>query len=93
MRRPGTLTLDYPVEDQSVEHARAKLLNEEIDLALENVRFEYREAFVLFHKKEMCYADIAKTLDIPLGTVKTWVHRARRELIVRLRKRGVLGGI
>jgi DNA-directed RNA polymerase specialized sigma24 family protein len=25
-----------------------------------------------------------------LGTVKTWVHRARRELIAVLRKRGTL---
>ena len=46
MRRPSTLTLDYPVEDQSVELARAKLLNEEIDLALKHVRKEYRQAFL-----------------------------------------------
>lgn len=91
MRRPGTLSLDYPVEDQSVELARAKLLNEEVDLALKHVREEYRQAFLLFHKREMCYAEIAETLDVPLGTVKTWVHRARRELIVRLRTRGVIG--
>jgi hypothetical protein len=25
-----------------------------------------------------------------LGTVKTWVHRARREIVARLRQRGVL---
>ncbi len=92
MRRPSTLTLDYPVEDQSVELARAKLLNEEIDLALKQVRKEYRQAFELFHKREMCYAEIAETLGVPLGTVKTWVHRARRELIIRLKTRGVLGG-
>ena len=91
MRRPGTLTLDYPVEDQSVELARAELLAEEIELALKHVRQEYRQAFLLFHKQEMCYAEIAQTLDVPLGTVKTWVHRARRELIVRLRTRGVIG--
>jgi RNA polymerase sigma-70 factor (ECF subfamily) len=92
MRRPGTLTLDYPVEDQSIELARAKLLDEEIQLALNQVRQEYRDAFLLFHKQELCYAEIAKKLDVPLGTVKTWVHRARRELIVRLRKRGAIGG-
>ncbi len=91
MRRPGTLSLDYPVEDRSLELNRAKLLNEEIDLALQQVRQEYRDAFLLFHKQEMCYAEIADNLNVPLGTVKTWVHRARRELIVRLRKRGVIG--
>ena len=45
---------------------------------------------MLFHKHEMCYNEISETLDVPLGTVKTWVHRARRELVVKLRKRGVL---
>lgn len=92
MRRPGTLTLDYQIEDRSVEQARAKLLTEEIDLALKDIRHDYQTAFLLFHKNEMCYAEIAETLDIPLGTVKTWVHRARRELVVRLRKRGVIYG-
>ncbi len=91
MRRPGTMTLDYPIEDRSAEQARAKLLSEEIELVLGEIREDYRQAFWLFHKHEMCYAEIAETLDIPLGTVKTWVHRARRELIVRLRKRGVVG--
>jgi RNA polymerase sigma-70 factor (ECF subfamily) len=39
----------------------------------------------------MSYLEIAEVMEVPLGTVKTWVHRARRELIGRLRKRGVLG--
>ena len=90
MRRPGVLTLDHPVADQSVDERRAKLLSEELDHALSTVRKEYRDAFVLFHKNEMCYNEISESLNIPLGTVKTWVHRARRELIMKLRKRGVL---
>lgn len=90
MRRPGTTTLDYPIEDQAGEQQSAELLAEEIDLVLTNVRPEYAEAFLLFHKGQMAYHEIAEKLDIPLGTVKTWVHRARRELISQLRKRGVL---
>lgn len=91
MRRPGTMTLDYPIEDQSVEISRGKLLAEEMEHVLGSVRKEYRDAFLLFHKQEMCYNEISEKLGVPLGTVKTWVHRARRELIVKLRKRGVLG--
>ena len=90
MRRPGTLALDYPVADQSVDDHRAELLSEELDHALSTVRQEYRDAFVLFHKNEMRYKEISESLDIPLGTVKTWVHRARGELIMKLRTRGVL---
>ena len=92
MRRPSTLTLDYPVEDRTVELQKAELLAEEVDHVLDSVREEYRNAFLLFHKNEMCYNEISQALGVPLGTVKTWVHRARRELIVKLRKRGVISG-
>jgi RNA polymerase sigma-70 factor (ECF subfamily) len=90
-RRPGNLSLEHPVPDLRSFSDEARLLSEEIDLALQNMRAEYRTAFKLFHKKEMSYADIAETMSIPLGTVKTWVHRARREIVTKLRKRGVLG--
>ena len=90
MRRPNVLTLDYPVEDQTVENRKAELLAEEVHHVLATIREEYREALELFHNDELCYNEISERLNIPLGTVKTWVHRARRELIVKLRKRGVL---
>lgn len=90
-RRPSVLTLDYPVPDATVENRKAELLAEEIKLGLVGIRDQYREAFLLFHQQEMSYLEIAESMDVPLGTVKTWVHRARRELINRLRKRGVLG--
>lgn len=92
-RRPGTITLDYPVEDQSVVVNRGKLLAEEMELALSSIRKEYRDAFTLFHKKEMCYNEISEELGVPLGTVKTWVHRARRELIEKLKKRGAFSDV
>lgn len=91
MRAPGVMTLDHPVEDSSVEQLSAELLAEEISLVLSSVRSEYSEAFLLFHEKGMAYHEIAEHLDVPLGTVKTWVHRARKELVGQLRKRGVLG--
>jgi len=83
--------LDYPIPDATVENRKAELLAEEVELGLTGIRDEYRRAFLLFHQQEMSYLEIAETMDVPLGTVKTWVHRARRELIQRLRTRGVLG--
>ncbi len=90
-RRPAVLTLDYPIPDATVENRKAELLAEEIELGLTGIREEYRKAFLLFHQREMSYLEIGETMGVPLGTVKTWVHRARRELIQRLRTRGVLG--
>ena len=65
-------------------------LAEEVELALAEIRDDYRQAFELFHTDELAYAEIAEVLDVPLGTVKTWVHRARQEVADRLRRRGVV---
>ena len=39
-----------------------------------------REAIVLFHIEEMSYRDIAAALEVPIGTVMTWLHRGRAQL-------------
>ena len=65
-------------------------LAEEIELALEKVREEYRRAFLLFHERHLNYEQISQVLDCPLGTVKTWVHRARKGIVSQLRARGVI---
>lgn len=69
----------------SMEH-----LDEEVNLALEGVRDDHRQAFELFHRGELAYAEIAEVLSVPVGTVKTWVHRARREVAATLIRRGVV---
>lgn len=39
-----------------------------------------REAIVLFHLEEMSYREIAAALEVPIGTVMTWLHRGRAQL-------------
>ena len=39
---------------------------------------------VLRHIEGRSYEEIATTLDLPLGTVKTYIHRARNELRLSL---------
>jgi len=90
MRRPRTTDLVDSLPDRHDDLGTARHLAEEVELALESVRREYRQAFLLFHQQELSYAEIGEVLDCPLGTVKTWVHRARQELIRRLRARGVV---
>lgn len=65
-------------------------LREELELALTTLRSEYREAFLLFHRDQLCYQDIADRLGVPLGTIKTWVHRARIQIIRELQDREAL---
>lgn len=85
---PTDLVDDLVDEGAEVQGIRA--LTEEVDLALTTLRDEYRTAFLLFHQHELSYAEISATLDCPVGTVKTWIHRARQELARQLRSRGVV---
>ena len=79
-----------PVPSRQPDMLAAKQLAEEVELALRQLRVEYREAFVLFHEQELSYAQIAETMRCPVGTVRTWIHRARRELIRLLQAREVV---
>jgi RNA polymerase sigma-70 factor (ECF subfamily) len=63
----------------------------EIHTALDELRVEYRSVFVLFHEQGQPYEAIAQALDRPVGTIKTWLHRARLEILERLRRRGMVG--
>lgn len=87
MRAP---IVEEPSCSRAGEDRAAKQLNEELQLGLLQLRMEYRQAFVLFHEHEMSYQEIADILSSPLGTIKTWVHRARQELIQFLTRRGVI---
>lgn len=48
--------------------------------ALETLPEGQRLAVVLYHLHEASYEEIATTLDIPMGTVMTWLHRGRKKL-------------
>jgi RNA polymerase sigma-70 factor (ECF subfamily) len=60
-----------------VEH---KELGGQIERAIGELREEYRTAIVLRHVEGYAYDEIAEIMDVPLGTVKTYLHRARAEL-------------
>lgn len=40
----------------------------------------YREVVHLFHVEHLSYKEIADTMEVPIGTVMTWLHRARARL-------------
>ncbi|HEY6100339.1 MAG TPA: sigma-70 region 4 domain-containing protein, partial [Anaeromyxobacter sp.] len=56
--------------------------------AVEALPPNYREVVQLFHVEHMSYKDIASTLDVPIGTVMTWLHRARARLRALLEQQG-----
>lgn len=51
-----------------------------VERALARLPEGTRRALHLFHSEQKEYADIAKELDVPLGTVATWITRGRKRL-------------
>lgn len=62
--------------------ARAVVLD--LQAALERLSSEQREVLLLVALEDMAYADIARTLGIPLGTVMSRLSRGRERLRVLL---------
>ncbi len=70
--------------DDSVE------LVSEIRQALAGMRPEYQSVFALFHEQGLSYEEIATIHERPVGTIKTWLHRTRLEVLTHLRRRGMV---
>jgi RNA polymerase sigma-70 factor (ECF subfamily) len=56
----------------------------DLDRAIAGLPERYREVIALYHVQHKSYADIAAILRVPIGTVMTWLHRARKELKAQL---------
>ena len=54
--------------------------------AIDKLPEHYRSALVLCEYEQMPYAEIAKTLGASVPQIKTWIHRARRQLATMLKE-------
>ena len=64
----------------ALEQLTSQELGTAIERAVARLRPMYRSCILLRHVEGRSYEEIAQTLDLPLGTVKTYIHRARHEL-------------
>jgi RNA polymerase sigma-70 factor (ECF subfamily) len=101
-RAPQTTSLDekgdYYLYDK-LEEAEGRPLDEErvverlsqdsIVEALAHVPHDFRDVLVLVDIGEFSYADTAQILDVPIGTVMSRLHRARRILKSELAEEAV----
>lgn len=78
-----TLQIGDGAESQ-LDAVAARELGEQIEAAIGQLRPEYRSCIILRHVDGRPYEEIAEMLDLPLGTVKTYIHRARNELRILL---------
>ena len=82
LRAYGRSGIDRSVDDQEEEATAARLdgatLHARLAKALEAMPRRQRDALLLYALAELSYEEVALALDVPVGTVRTWVHRARK---------------
>jgi RNA polymerase sigma-70 factor (ECF subfamily) len=67
-------------QESPLDAVEARELGGQIEAAIARLRPEYRSCILLRHVEGRAYEEIAEILSLPLGTVKTYIHRARNEL-------------
>ena len=66
--------------ESPLDELEAREIGKAIEVAIGKLRPEYRSCILLRHVEGLAYEEIAESLNLPLGTVKTYIHRARNEL-------------
>jgi RNA polymerase sigma-70 factor, ECF subfamily len=66
--------------ESPLEELESRELGTAIERAIGKLRPEYRACIMLRHVEDKSYEEIAEIVKLPLGTVKTYIHRARHEL-------------
>lgn len=74
---------DSVMPDSSLEHRQ---MIERLDLALTQLPYERRAAFLLCDVEELSGAEAAQALAAPAGTVGRWLHEARTVLRATLKE-------
>jgi RNA polymerase sigma factor (sigma-70 family) len=75
-RRGGDRGVVY--EDEAEARAAGSSVGARLASALAAMRPRERDALLLYALCDLSYDEIALALDVPVGTVRTWLHRARR---------------
>ena len=68
--------------------AERRAMARALERAIRGLRPDYREAVVLRYIEGLSYEEIAEALAQPLGTVKTNLHRARKQMATALSAAG-----
>lgn len=79
-RQEGTSLQLADTTESPLDELQARELGTQIEAAIAELRPDYRSCILLRHVEGHAYEEIAEMLDLPLGTVKTYIHRARAQL-------------
>jgi RNA polymerase sigma-70 factor (ECF subfamily) len=80
---------DYELPDKGItpdKHANAVITDTEIQKAIDKLSPKFKQVILLRDIQGFSYEEISQIVDIPLGTVKSRVNRARLKLQLNLKK-------
>ncbi|NIT35170.1 MAG: sigma-70 family RNA polymerase sigma factor [candidate division Zixibacteria bacterium] len=77
---------DGPGPEELAAGAEHKRITRE---ALASIRPEYRNVLELYYLTGKSYEQVAEVADLPLGTVKSYIYRGKKEVLASLRRMGV----
>lgn len=84
--KDGELSMELPdhshLADRDIQRKQRKKI---ITKAIENLPEKYRQVIEMRHLEELSYQEISEQLDLPLGTVKAHIFRAREMLYKSLK--------
>lgn len=86
-KNEGESTFELPDTGMSPDRATAvRMLDENVQNAIFSLQEKYKEALILRDIEGMSYQEIAEVTDVPVGTVKSRVNRARLKLQKKLKE-------
>ena len=68
------------VEPETGERAQGHFAEKKIQMAIQELPLHFRTVVILRDIQELSYEEISKIVDVPLGTVKSRINRARLQL-------------
>ncbi len=87
-RQRQFISLDEPAQRRAAERRAADEWSiphhPEAAELLNRLPTKYRQVVALFYMQEKSYDEVAQMLDLPVGTVKTYLFRARKSLAADL---------
>ncbi len=77
---------DYKTTNDLREKIEKETLNDEISNAISSLPEKFKSVIVLRDIEDLPYEEIAEALEIPIGTVRSRLHRARALLFAKLKE-------
>ena len=71
------VVIESPARSRPDEQYRQKARGEQLERGLARLDENYRLVLELRYMGEMSYAEISDAMGLPMGTVKTYIHRAK----------------